>query len=102
MIRELQPCGTDGAYQRHLRARETPDQACIDAHAKHVRDWEQRCREGNGPRLPIRTHGTRSGYHAHRRRHEKPCEACFTANSEYQLGRRRAAKSARAEVVAPC
>ena len=33
----LKPCGTNAAYQRHLRHGEVADQACLDAHALEAR-----------------------------------------------------------------
>ncbi|GHH29989.1 hypothetical protein Srubr_02090 [Streptomyces rubradiris] len=36
------PCGTDGAYQRHLRKGEEPCQACRDAHAAKQRSYTRR------------------------------------------------------------
>jgi hypothetical protein len=38
MIREVQPCGTSAAYQRHLRRGETVDEACQVA-------WREQKRE---------------------------------------------------------
>lgn len=32
--RVLKPCGTEAAYQRHIRRRETPDEACYEAAAR--------------------------------------------------------------------
>lgn len=37
MARELRPCGTEAAYQRHLRHGEEPCEACDRAHAAYVR-----------------------------------------------------------------
>lgn len=34
--RELQPCGTNAAYQRHKRAGEYPCTPCLEAHSKNV------------------------------------------------------------------
>ena len=36
MARPLAPCGTYGAYQRHLKRREEVDQACRDAARAYV------------------------------------------------------------------
>lgn len=36
MPRELKPCGTEAAYQRHLRHREAPCAACRNAHRQRV------------------------------------------------------------------
>lgn len=32
--RDLKPCGTEAAYQRHIRRHETPDEACYAAAAR--------------------------------------------------------------------
>jgi hypothetical protein len=39
--RELLPCGTVAAYQRHKRRGETPCEACKQAHAADLREWRQ-------------------------------------------------------------
>src|SRR5690349_14094734 len=36
--RELKPCGTNAAYQRHRRKGEYPCTPCLEAHAKDVAD----------------------------------------------------------------
>lgn len=41
MSRPKSPCGTPAAYARHLRNREQPDQACVDAHTE-----DRRARKG--------------------------------------------------------
>lgn len=38
----LAPCGTDSAYDRHIRDREPADQACKDAHAAKKREQKER------------------------------------------------------------
>ena len=35
--RRLQPCGSHGAYQRHVKAGETPCDACRDANAAYMK-----------------------------------------------------------------
>lgn len=37
MNRTLKPCGTEAAYQRHLKAREAPCEPCRGAHRKMTR-----------------------------------------------------------------
>jgi hypothetical protein len=39
--RVSQPCGTDAAYRRHLRAGEPACAACLAAHAKRMRQYRQ-------------------------------------------------------------
>lgn len=57
MSRELKPCGTHAAYQRHRRRGETPCTACLAANAAKTRahkraspDYVQRCNERNAAR----------------------------------------------------
>ena len=42
--RELEPCGTTGAFKRHLRAGEEPCQPCRDAHNARKREYEREYR----------------------------------------------------------
>lgn len=42
--RELRPCGTEAAYQRHIANGEIPDEACLVAHALEFRRWYHRRR----------------------------------------------------------
>ena len=37
--RQLRPCGTDAAYQRHLRNDEEPCDECRRAHTAAFREW---------------------------------------------------------------
>lgn len=48
--RPLAPCGSDAAYHRHLRHKETPCQPCKEAHWVALREWYQR-----SPRKRART-----------------------------------------------
>ncbi|WP_433225464.1 hypothetical protein [Actinomadura formosensis] len=41
MARRLDPCGTTGAYQRHIKAREKPCQACREARNAYERDYRK-------------------------------------------------------------
>lgn len=82
----LKPCGTDAAYQRHLRRRETPCDPCKDAHAI------KRCNERGGNhtgqrRGPVQC-GTYAGATGHRKRGEKTCFACCEAERIYHRDRR--------------
>ena len=76
-------CGTEAAYQRHLRRGQEPDQACRDAHAAHHR---QPCTPDASRRQPI-AHGTLKGYKQHRYRQEAACEPCLAAARDYQRDR---------------
>lgn len=42
MSRVLVPCGTDTAYQRHLRHNEAACEPCRLAHLAKMREWRQR------------------------------------------------------------
>ena len=42
--RELEPCGTPGAFKRHLRAGEEPCQECRDAHNARKREYDREYR----------------------------------------------------------
>jgi len=48
--RELKPCGTTAAYQRHLRHREVPCGPCVEARRRRHLDYERR--RGRKPRYP--------------------------------------------------
>lgn len=93
MSRELRPCGTESAYQRHLRAGEPTCQPCRDAHAEHGRAKRAKSyvRGPYGRDEP--KCGTRRGYRRHLRRGEVTCADCCRAEREYRneyVARRRA------------
>lgn len=69
----LAPCGTQGAYDRHIRRKEPIDEACRKAHADRRREDRARARE-NAPC------GTVAGYQRHRRYGEEACGQCLEAN----------------------
>ena len=69
----LSPCGTQGAYDRHIRRKEPIDDACRKAHADRRREDRARARE-NAPC------GTVAGYQRHRRYGEEACGQCLEAN----------------------
>jgi len=39
MARQLQPCGTNAAHTRHLKAGEEPCGPCREAHNAYMREW---------------------------------------------------------------
>lgn len=41
MTRQLQPCGTEAAYKRHVRAGEPPCPECSSAHRREQRDRDR-------------------------------------------------------------
>lgn len=78
--RELKPCGTPAAYDRHLEHGETPCDDCRTANTRRKRD---RCKPTPELRKPI-AHGTPKGYKQHRYRGEQACDACIAASRDYQ------------------
>lgn len=82
MSRELKPCGTVSAYQRHLRHGETPCDACREASRDSRREYNLK-RYGVRER-PRAECGTNSGYTAHRWREEQPCADCRAARAAYE------------------
>lgn len=102
MPRELQPCGTPGAYQRHMRRGETPCAPCATAwkayssrykseNAAAVKAQRQR-HDTEGPRR-LAPCGTRAAYARHLYNREKPCFDCRVASSQYHAERRAARKA---------
>lgn len=41
----LEPCGTNAAYQRHVKKKEKPCLLCTDAHSEWHREWRKANRE---------------------------------------------------------
>ena len=80
MSRELKPCGTPAAYERHRVNGETPCQACLSAIAERAR---KRRAEGPTPRV-LNPCGTVAAYLRHKKAKEKACEPCLEANRAYQ------------------
>ena len=76
MSREVKPCGTTAAYQRHLRSGEEPCRECREAARRADRG---RKRNRTQPR-ELQPCGTRAAYQRHIRAGEEPCEACREAN----------------------
>lgn len=73
------PCGTPGAYDRHVRWGEPIDEACREAHAAKSRAQKAKTRARNkGPVVC----GTRPGYQKHTRNGEKACAPCRAANTD--------------------
>lgn len=77
MGRDLMPCGTQAAYQRHLRQGEEPCDACRAANTAY-----KRSRLFVPPR-PLMPCGTAAAYRRHLRYGEEPCEACREAARAY-------------------
>lgn len=80
MSRDLKPCGTKAAYERHRVAGETPCRACRAAVAEQAR---QRRGSGPTPRV-LKPCGTVAAYLRHKKAKEKACEPCLEANRAYQ------------------
>lgn len=79
MPRELKPCGTVAAYQRHVRLREPIDDACRDA----MRTYQRVRRTGTTEPREVQPCGTNAAYARHLSHGEKACDACLKAHSEY-------------------
>lgn len=39
MPRKLKPCGSNAAYERHVRHHEPACDQCLDAHAEYMHTW---------------------------------------------------------------
>ncbi|ARF75705.1 hypothetical protein B7C62_28195 [Kitasatospora albolonga] len=81
--RQLSPCGTNTAYDRHVRRGEPVDTACRKAHAEHSR--AQRERERHRPRRAVPDGcGTTRAYYRHIQAGEPIDEACQAASDAYE------------------
>lgn len=89
MPRQLAPCGTNPAYQRHLRHGQKPCDACRLAHNAFVADY----RKGVGHPRQLAECGTPSGYSRHRYRREPICEPCREAHRQAMCDWRKARKA---------
>ena len=119
---EVQPCGTEAAYRRHMRAEETceqcgagkrgrppaPECGTDSGYYRHKRKLKeaaceacivahrvaQRTRKGQRARedIPLKPCGTRAAYDRHKHAGEEPCEPCKQAFNEYHRAKRERAK----------
>lgn len=80
-VRDLKPCGTTAAYNRHRARNEEPCADCTEANRKRVAELRKQPR----PRKAAQ-HGTPSGAVAHYRNKTALCEPCKQARSEYRNG----------------
>lgn len=97
MPRQVQPCGTAAAYQRHMRRAEVPCEECVVAWAEHNAAYKRANRDrinaqrrehtANGPH-ELAPHGTHAGYARHRYNLQQPCYSCRLAEAAYQSDRR--------------
>ena len=76
-MNEPKPCGTLAAYHRHLRHREIPCDACVQANTTAK---QQPATPTPSLRKPIK-HGTPAGYKQHRYRREQACADCLDAEN---------------------
>lgn len=87
MTRDLQPCGTYGAWQRHKRHGEEPCEACVQANRDYVNAYRRKRYSAHatdrGVQPEVLEHGTRTSYARHYRRGEKPCAECRAASRDY-------------------
>jgi hypothetical protein len=84
--RLLADCGTESAYNRHVRKGEPIDDACRRANTK-AKAVQQRQAVQDSSRLKPIAHGKLSGYKQHRYRGEEPCADCKAGAAEYQRER---------------
>ncbi|WP_069743063.1 WhiB family transcriptional regulator [Streptomyces sp. EN23] len=76
--RRLAPCGTNAAYDRHVRSGEQPCDPCRRAH--NERNVQVRAEARH--RQAAAACGTRGGYQKHRRNGEAACTPCRQANAD--------------------
>ena len=82
MPRELKPCGTVAAYERHRRHGEEVCDACREARRVHS-NAQYTPRDRERPAC-----GTTAGYHYHHRHGEQTCRPCRDAwNSRHRSQR---------------
>jgi len=79
MGRELKPCPSWAAYQRHLDAGEKVCDGCREM----VRERSERQRGGPRPRV-LQPCGTPAGRQRHYKAGEPVCEACRVAHNAWQ------------------
>lgn len=90
MIRQLQPCGTQAAWQRHRKHGEKPCEACREAHNQYQRDYHA----GLIPARTLKPCGTLAAYRRHVYKGEKACRKCRAAVAADNAARRSATKAA--------
>lgn len=73
MASRLQPCGTNAAYGRHLRAGDDPCDPCKQAHREYVQRWQTTSGRELAPC------GTPAAARRHYRRGEPVDQACLAA-----------------------
>lgn len=97
--KRIASCGTVSGYNRHIRLKEKPCEACNKAHneyrlALYHKRKPKRLREPEPPlegfacvkktgQYPRGRKGKNAGYMAHYLAGEKPCEACAIAHSRW-------------------
>lgn len=92
-------CGTERAYWRHAKRRETADQPCLQAHATAERERRDTER-GAPPRVPAPC-GTEAAYRRHRYRRQDADPACLAAHTRANQLREQASHLAAAIFGAP-
>ncbi|MFJ9573603.1 WhiB family transcriptional regulator [Streptomyces bacillaris] len=80
--RQLAPCGTPAAYDRHVKRGETADDACRLAHNKRTQEQKRRARQ-RGPAVPDGC-GTTRAYYRHLQAGEPVDPACQAASDAYE------------------
>jgi len=82
MSKPLAPCGTEGAYRRHIRWGQQPCRACSIEHARLQAEYREKAKASR-PKPPreLVPCGQESAYRRHLRRNEVPCRACTDAHA---------------------
>lgn len=90
--REVKPCGSISAYDRHRRSGEQPCEKCLEAKRVYNRELAKKRRSGNhkSTRALPREHGSERGVHQHYRYSDKVCDLCKPY--ALQISRNKAAK----------
>jgi hypothetical protein len=88
-------CGSNAAYQRHLRRKEEPCDPCKDARKAYMGEYR-----GGGFGRRVQPCGTYAAHRRHLRKGEEPCEPCKVAFRIYHQ-EKRAQMSTVAPVMPP-
>lgn len=82
MAKPLAPCGTEGAYRRHLRWGQQPCDACSVEHARLQAEYREKTKTSRPAPRELVPCGNESAYRRHLRRREIPCRPCMDAHAE--------------------
>lgn len=85
---KLQPCGTEAAYQRHIKNDELACEPCLAAHRVKTRAWDRA--NNTRPARVVAPCGTPAAYKRHLRNNEHVDKRCRAANTAYHASLRAA------------